>query len=326
MNRGQRIIAAVTAIALLFAGAVGAFVFSGNGDASPQTAHAQGYYENRGISVHGEGQVSVTPDIARILVGVELQGSDLDEIRDEADTRMNDVIDALEEMGIPSEDIRTIAYDIWVQDEPIDPRPILEDPIREEEVEVDEPEFEEPEAEEDDTVTDDAVSTDDDDAVTPDDNDDAVTDDDDDAVMTDEEGQEEVAPEVGVQSYTLAQLVEVRITDIDMVGDVINTALDAGANRVGSISFEVEDRQAAIQQAREIAVEEARSKGEHLAELTGVTLGPPLRIEESSPSGPVVQFDEMAAMEDEMAADAGARIEPGQQIIWVSVYITYDIE
>jgi uncharacterized protein YggE len=281
------------------------------------------------------GQVSVTPDIARIILGVEVQGSNLDALREDADTRMNDVIDALEESGIPSEDIRTIAYDIWVREEPIQPFDPGREPVPELEEELEEEhdvvtDDDVTTDEDDDAVTtdddDDTATTDDDDAVTTDDDDDAVTDDDDEAVTTDEAEREEFDPEPGVQSYTLVQLVEVRITDIEMVGDVIDTALDAGANRVGSISFEVEDRQGAIEQAREQAVDEARNKAEHLAELTGVSLGPPLKIDESSPSGIPVEYED-AAMDMEVAEEAGsARIAPGQQVITVSVYITYNIE
>ncbi len=288
MTRSHRITAAIGAVALVLAGALGALVLTDrDGGSGSQTALAQERFAEQGINVEAEGQVNVTPDVARILLGIEVEGTDLEQLREDADGRMNDVVDALLEMGFKEADLQTVTYDIYVVDEP-------EEPIRE----VDEPAIQE-------------------------DPDDAVTDDDeaDDAVMNDEEDED-----VAVQTFRIVQLLQVKVTDIDAAGDVIDTALDSGANRVAGISFEVEDREAAVREARELAVEQAREKAEHLAELTGVTLGAPLWIEEWSPSGPAVRMEE-PAMEMDVADDAAApRIEPGEQTISVSVDIIYAIE
>jgi uncharacterized protein len=296
MLRGQRLAAAIAAVALVLGGALGAFILSdGDGTSRVQTAFAQDRYDDRGISVHGIGQISVTPDIARIVLGVEVEGEDLEALREDADTRMNDVIDALLRMGFKEGDIRTIMYDIQVIQQP-------EQPIRP----MDEP-VEEPAVEEDPAEDDAEYSSDD-------------------AVSSDETDAAGMQPDEVVQRYRIVQLVQVRVSDIDVAGTVIETALDAGANRVAGISFEVEDQQAAVEQAREQAVEEALAKAEHLADLTGVTLGSPLKIEEFSPSGPVMPFEEMAMAMDDADGMAAPRIAPGEQTISVSVYITYAID
>lgn len=299
MNGAQRLLAAVAAVALVLTGAVGAFLIAG-GDSSPspQSVQAQRMMDDRGISVEGHGQISVSPDVAQVTLGVELEGSDLDSIRAEADERMNDMIDALLDLGIDEADIRTTAYDIWVRDEQVEP---MRSEAEQDVVAPDAP----------------ASQADDDDAVT-DEEDDAVTDDEDDV---------EVDPGTGTQTYVLTQMVQVRIADIDMTGEVIDTALDNGANRVANIRFEVEDRQEAIEQAREMAVDEARAKAEHLAELTGVSAGAPLKIDEHSPSGPAMRMDDFdMAMEEAAEGEMMSRIEPGEQVISVNVYITYAIE
>ncbi|TVR74359.1 MAG: DUF541 domain-containing protein [Sphaerobacteraceae bacterium] len=315
MNGAQRLLAAVAAVALVLTGAVGAFLIAG-GDSSPspQSVQAQRMMDDRGISVEGHGQISVSPDVAQVTLGVELEGSDLDSIRAEADERMNDMIDALLDLGIDEADIRTTAYDIWVRDEQVEPM------RSEAEQDVVAPDAPASQADDDDAVTDEE-----DDAVT-DDDDDAVTDEEDDAV-TDDEDDVEVDPGTGTQTYVLTQMVQVRIADIDMTGEVIDTALDNGANRVANIRFEVEDRQEAIEQAREMAVDEARAKAEHLAELTGVSAGAPLKIDEHSPSGPAMRMDDFdMAMEEAAEGEMMSRIEPGEQVISVNVYITYAIE
>lgn len=257
--------------------------------------------QDRGISVEGHGQISVSPDVAHVTLGVEREGSDLESIRFDADERMNSMIDALIELGIEESDIRTIVYDIWVRDDRIDPM------SSEPRTGVDEAET--PES---------PTSEDDDEEMT---DDDAVTDE-------DEDEDAEIEPDVDTQTYVLTQLVQVRVADIDMTGEVIDTALDNGANRVSNISFEIEDRQGAIEQAREIAVDEARAKAEHLASLTDVSLGSPLRIDEHSPSGAVMRMEMEDVAMDMDAADGEmmSRIEPGEQVISVYVYITYGID
>jgi uncharacterized protein YggE len=328
MSRWQRVATAVTMVALLLAGALGAFVFGVSRDAAPQIAQAQEFYENRGISVQGEGRISVTPDVAHVILGVEVEGSDLESLRDDADSRMSDVIDALEELGIESEDIQTITYDIRVRQDSVEPppRPLPDEPADSTTDEVEDDAEATPEVDDDAEATPEA---DDEAEATPEADEDAdVTEEaDDDATTTTAPAQDEEQQQVGAQSYVLVQLVQVRVADIDMVGDVIDTALDNGANRIGGISFEVEDRQQAIEDAREMAVEEARAKAEHLAELTDVRVGPPLKIDESSPSGPPYRdYYAMEVAEEAAMDDAGARIEPGQQEVTVTVYITYEIE
>lgn len=291
MTRAQRVTAAIGAVALVLAGAVGALLLADRGgDSGPQTAFAQERIDERGINVEGEGQISITPDVAKIMLGIEVEGTDLEQLREDADGRMNDVVDALLEMGFKEGDLQTVTYDIHVVDEPDEPVRDVEEPAIEEE-------------------TDDAV------------NDDEGVDDATDDAVVDEEEDEDVA----VQTFRIVQMLQVRVSDIDIAGEVIDTALDSGANRVAGVSFEVEDREAAVREAREMAVEEAREKADHLGELTGVSIGDPLWIDERSPSGPPMRMEE-AAMEMDADDAAQPRIEPGEQTISVSVNIVYAIE
>jgi uncharacterized protein len=130
-----------------------------------------------------------------------------------------------------------------------------------------------------------------------------------------------------IVGYVLTHMIEVKVTDIDEVGTIIDVALDNGANSVGNIRFEVEDRAGAIRDARELAMQDALDKAEHLAELGGVSLGSPIRISESSPSLPPVYYEEMAAADMDMAEEGVARapIQPGESIVTVYVNVVYAI-
>jgi uncharacterized protein len=252
MLSGYRLTLAIAVVAAMFFGTTLALVFTDNDTVAP--AQAQAMDADRGISVQGEGQVAVVPDTVRVVLGVQLEGEEIEELREDANTRMDTVIDGLIADGIDESDIRTVTYDI--------------------------------------------------------------------SVTRDWERQN--APIIG---YTLTQLVEVKISDIDRTGEIIDNAVDNGANNVGNIRFEVEDRTAVIRQAREQAMENARDKAAHLAELGGVSLGAPIKISESSPSLPPIPFDEPAmdrAEMDEMFPVS--RIEPGESIVTVYVNVTYAIE
>jgi uncharacterized protein YggE len=226
----------------------------------------------QGIRVQGEGQIAVTPDMASVVLGVELQGEDVGQLRNEANSRMNAVIEGLQADGIPEDDIQTARYELFAMHEP--PRPV---PDEEPAVEPDEPAID-----------------------------------------------EDVADEDEVVRYRLVHQVQVSVRDIDATGEIIDNALDNGANSVGHVHFEVEDREGAIQQARENAVENALEQAEHLAELSGVALGQPTHVTESSPSVPPVRPDQ-PVVDVEVPDEAVAPIEPGENIITVHVEIIYAI-
>jgi uncharacterized protein len=122
-----------------------------------------------------------------------------------------------------------------------------------------------------------------------------------------------------ITGYTVINRVEVSVTPLDQISEVIEEAVSAGANQVGNVTFTVEDSDAAVRQAREQAIENARQKAEHLAELADVSLGSIVSISESDTGPPVPEAVGGAG-------DAAPPIEPGQQTISLSVYVVYSIE
>lgn len=84
-------------------------------------------------------------------------------------------------------------------------------------------------------------------------------------------------PQTGVPTgeriYHVTQSMRILVRDIAMISDVITTAVDNGANQIYGLSFSFSDTQSLQSTAREIAVDNARVKAEHLAELLGVKLG-----------------------------------------------------
>ena len=69
----------------------------------------------RSVSVSGQGQVKVTPDIATITFSVESRGTDLTSVQGDNATRTQAVIDKLKSLGIADADLQTTGYNVSPQ-------------------------------------------------------------------------------------------------------------------------------------------------------------------------------------------------------------------
>lgn len=118
--------------------------------------------------------------------------------------------------------------------------------------------------------------------------------------------------------YTATNVVEVRVSDVDAVGGILDAAVQAGGNRIEGIRFEISDPAEYLDQAREAAWNDAQHKAEQLASLAGTELGDVLTIDESG-RGPQ-PFVEQTAIADTAAA---VPIEPGSQNVTVDLQITW---
>lgn len=122
--------------------------------------------------------------------------------------------------------------------------------------------------------------------------------------------------------FRVSYTVNVKVRDIGLTGDVVGTAVDAGANNVQNVSFTVDDTSAAIDQARELAVENARQKAEKLAEQANGALGQVVTISENTfAPGPVARDEAQEA-----AGDAAAPVfNPGASIVTVDVQVSWEL-
>jgi len=69
--------------------------------------------QNTGIWVSGIGEVTVTPDIAVLTLGVEAQADTVDQAQGEASSAMNAVVSELDSRGVADKDIQTLYFRIY---------------------------------------------------------------------------------------------------------------------------------------------------------------------------------------------------------------------
>ena len=249
-NKTVRWTGIVLAVLLASAGLFLAF------NSAPRTVEAQDVTNTaavlpRTITVVGEGTVAVEPDVATVQIGVETTGDSVDEASTEAGNVMDAVLAALTKLKIPSKDIQTSAFNIYVE------RPMM------------------PSGEPSDSVV-----------------------------------------------YHVSNSVTVTIRDLSKVGDVLEAAIDAGANNIYGVNFSVSDPDAAMVEARSKASADALARAEELAALNGVEVGELISISEviSGNAVPLASINASYAL-----GKGGGPVAPGELEMTAQLQAVYAI-
>jgi uncharacterized protein len=126
-----------------------------------------------------------------------------------------------------------------------------------------------------------------------------------------------------ITGFEVINQLQVTVRDTDSLGDLLDAAVNAGANSIYGVTFYVDDQTAAASEARVMAVEDARTKAEELATAAGMSLGPVVAIAE----GTVPVISPMYARGGAgMAMDAAATpVEAGSTTVAVDVQVTYEL-
>jgi len=134
------------------------------------------------------------------------------------------------------------------------------------------------------------------------------------------QGRQEAYPP-DIVGYEVSNQLRVKVRDIAGLGRLLDEMVAQGANNLGGIRFSVADPAPLLDQARQMAVADARRKAEVFATAASVKLGGVLSIRESSAMVPRPEAFQMRAM-----APAAVPVATGEQEYQTSVDITYALE
>jgi uncharacterized protein YggE len=123
--------------------------------------------------------------------------------------------------------------------------------------------------------------------------------------------------------YVVDNTVFVTVRDLSALGALMGSVVEAGANSIFGIQFDVADKTQALSQARKLAVENAQVKAEELAQAAGVALGEIQSINEFG-GIPVPVFEGQGGGGLEATADQ-VPVNLGQLSLTVEVSVTYHI-
>ncbi|PVV84267.1 DUF541 domain-containing protein [Dehalogenimonas alkenigignens] len=129
-----------------------------------------------------------------------------------------------------------------------------------------------------------------------------------------------------IRAYQVSNTVEVKVRVVANAGKVIDAAVAAAGNavRVNTIYFSVDNTAAAMDQARELALLDAKAKAEQIARVTGVSLGSVSFVSDSTYGGgrvtPPMAIDSKAGAEGSVTP-----VLAGESEIVVTVQVIYNI-
>jgi uncharacterized protein YggE len=129
----------------------------------------------------------------------------------------------------------------------------------------------------------------------------------------------------GQKVYSVDNTVYVTVRDLDKLGDLLDTVVQAGANTVNSVQFDVDNKDDALTAARADAVKDATEKAQELADAAGVELGE-LQTVGFADGQPYPIFDGKGGGGGAAVEAAAVPIQPGQLTFTVSVNLSYAIK
>ncbi len=122
----------------------------------------------------------------------------------------------------------------------------------------------------------------------------------------------------GATVYWVDNTITVTLRQIDQLGRLLQAAVDAGANSIQGVSFSVDEPSPAEDEARQLAMQDARARAEMLAQAADATLGDPLTI-----SASVYVPSPYAAG---IGGGGGVPVSAGMTEVQVQVFVTYELK
>ncbi len=205
--------------------------------------------------VTGEGKVTVTPDIAKVTVGIQESGVSLKQVQDSVNKKSKNLTDAIKKLGVGEGDIKTTSYNVYPQ-------------------------------------------------------------------------YDYTSAAQKITGYQVSTDYQITVKDFDKINDVIVTTTANGGNVVDGVSFEInqETKKQKLQEARDLAVKEAKEKAEGLAKSAGISLGKIINISENQTGGNIRPLAlPISGGADLQKTVSQPDIQPGTTEIDVMVSLSYEV-
>lgn len=127
-----------------------------------------------------------------------------------------------------------------------------------------------------------------------------------------------------IVGYTVSQSVTVKVRDLDKVGGILFKAGELGANQVGGVNFTVDNPENLKVQAREKAIDNAKTKANVLFDKLGLKPGRIVSFSEYSGGNPPIYLEKAYGVGG--GAAPAPSIETGSLDVVVNVSLTFEIK
>lgn len=125
------------------------------------------------------------------------------------------------------------------------------------------------------------------------------------------------------EAFRASGKVRIRLGEIDRVGELLDQLTTVGVNNLSGLQFTIAEPEPLQDEARKLAMQDARRRAQLYAAEAGVELGPVIRIREGgATAGPIRETRQMASM----SMAAASPIAAGENEIRISVSVVYAIK
>jgi uncharacterized protein YggE len=128
-----------------------------------------------------------------------------------------------------------------------------------------------------------------------------------------------------IMAYRVTNAVQITWRQIDKLGQLLDAAVQGGANQITGISFHVERADQLLDEARKRAMADARRKAELLAGEGGMVVGIAWKIEEDANSD-YRSGEPLSKILVAAPAAPAMPIAAGEQELWVSLSVVYELK
>ena len=123
--------------------------------------------------------------------------------------------------------------------------------------------------------------------------------------------------------YQAQNEVTVRFRDIAETGRILDALVAEGANQISGPMLSVDQPEAALDEARTLALAAARQRADLYARALGMRVSRVLSVSEAGGSMPPPRPMMMAR---DMAQEASTQIDPGEQTLGVTLTVSFELE
>lgn len=127
--------------------------------------------------------------------------------------------------------------------------------------------------------------------------------------------------------YVVQNSLLITVRDLNKLGDILDTAIGAGANTINGITFNISDREGAYAQALDAAMANAESRAEVLAQAAGAKIVKMQSVNTYLGGGGIpVMYSADVAAEGLGMGGSSVPVSPGEMEIQVEVNVVYEID
>ncbi len=128
--------------------------------------------------------------------------------------------------------------------------------------------------------------------------------------------------------YQASVSISIKTKDFDKLNEIIDQATASGVNQINSLSFVLEDEEAAEAEARDKAISKAKEKAKAIAKVSGLTLGKLINVSVSSSGGyyPAPRAYGIGVMIEEAMDMKSTEIQAGETKISMTATLSYEIK